>query len=409
MNTISEINNTYQGADNKESLYDLHIPSNWNNKLIIFIHGFQGFKDWGSWALVEKFFTEKGFGFLKYNVSHNGCTTEKQTEFADLDAFGENNYSKELEDLDVILDTVRSRFDNDPEISLIGHSRGGGIALLQSHNNHVSRICSWAGISSIGTRFPKGEELEEWKKAGVRHITNGRTGQQMPLNYSQFLDYLDHKSRLNIEFYCRTSNKPTLIIHGDSDEAVSVDESRSITDWIGIEPIIIPGAGHTFGSVHPRVSDELPEQLLLVCEHTLQFLEQPIDIKKAETQSMVADLIKMAKSDNELREVEFEFLHTLARQLGVTTDEFKELFERYIEFKPPRLEVDRIVQFQRLVLLMNVDQDTSEQELNYIRTVGIRMGLQPRATDEVLRVMNNYEDKVIPPEELIRIFKTFHN
>lgn len=131
--------------------------------------------------------------------------------------------------------------------------------------------------------------------------------------------------------------------------------------------------------------------------------------EKNERKSLLAELIKMAKADKEIRDVEFNFLLAIASQLGVTKDEFKELFEQYIEFLPPKLEFDRILQFQRLVLLMNVDMEIDESELLYIKNLGIRMGLHPSATEEVLRRMHDYENKVIPPEKLIEIFKTFHN
>ena len=35
---------------------------------------------------------------------------------------------------------------------------------------------------------------------------------------------------------------------------------------------------------------------------------------------------------------------------------FLKVFDENISFQPPKLEGDRIVQFQRLILLMNVDQ-----------------------------------------------------
>lgn len=131
--------------------------------------------------------------------------------------------------------------------------------------------------------------------------------------------------------------------------------------------------------------------------------------EKNERLSLIVELIKMAKSDNSIRDVEFEFLLTIATQMGVTKDEFKELFEAYIEFNPPKLEFDRIVQFQRLVLLMNVDLHIDEAEILYIKDLGMRMGLHPMATNEVLKVMNDYPNKVVPPEKLIQIFRTFHN
>lgn len=131
--------------------------------------------------------------------------------------------------------------------------------------------------------------------------------------------------------------------------------------------------------------------------------------KKKENESLLSELIKLAKADNDVRDIEFKFLLSIASQIGVTKDEFKILFEQYIKFMPPKLEVDRIVQFHRLVLLMNVDLETSHLEISYIKKAGIRMGLNPMATDKVLKEMNNYPNKVVPTERLFEIFQLFHN
>jgi uncharacterized tellurite resistance protein B-like protein len=125
--------------------------------------------------------------------------------------------------------------------------------------------------------------------------------------------------------------------------------------------------------------------------------------------SLISQLIKLAKADDEIKDIEFSFLLTMATQLGVTKDDFKDLFEKNIEFNAPKMEFQRIVQFQRLILLMNVDSVIDDAEIQYIRDLGIRMGLHPSATNEVLRQMHDYENKVIPPERLIEIFKTYHN
>lgn len=132
-------------------------------------------------------------------------------------------------------------------------------------------------------------------------------------------------------------------------------------------------------------------------------------MNKNEKHSLLAELIKLANADGKLRNVEFQFLLSIASQMGVTKDEFKSLFEEYIEFNPPKIEAERILQFQRLILLMNVDLSIDESEINYIKDLGIRMGLHPGATNRVLEEMNNYPNKVIPPSKLIEIFKTYHN
>jgi hypothetical protein len=131
--------------------------------------------------------------------------------------------------------------------------------------------------------------------------------------------------------------------------------------------------------------------------------------KNEERLSLLKQLILMAKADEEVRDIEFEFLLVLANQMGVSKEEFIELFEQYISFHPPKMEYDRILQFQRLVMIMNIDKLIDQEELDYLRKLGIRMGLHPSATDEVLRIMGDFPNKVVPPEKLIEIFKTFHN
>ncbi|MCJ8288668.1 MAG: TerB family tellurite resistance protein [Crocinitomicaceae bacterium] len=130
---------------------------------------------------------------------------------------------------------------------------------------------------------------------------------------------------------------------------------------------------------------------------------------KNEKLGLLAQLIKMAQADQKIREIEFQFLLSLAAQMGVTKDDFKQLFEENIEFNPPRLEAERIVQFQRLILLMNVDLEIDDKEIEYIKDVGIRMGLHPSATNTVLEEMHNYKNKIIPPERLLEIFNIYHN
>ena len=409
----SNKNKLFEGANKKKSLYDLEIPNNWNKKLVVFIHGYMGYKDWGCWNLVSDYFTLNDFGFLKYNASHNGGTIDDPIDFSDLDAFSKNTYIKEIEDFESILSLIRAEFDKLPEIYLIGHSRGGGIALLQSKNKEVCKISSWAGIASIGNRFPSGSNLEEWEKNKLYYRENGRTKQKMPHDYSQYVSYSNNEDRLNIKSYCRNSIIPTLVIHGEKDTSVDIKEAEQIAKWLNTEPKVIDGAQHTFGASQPWNKDQLPKELNNVCKLTLDFFlapDEPNKNNKAQQKPGVLDEItKLVKSENDIRDIEFQFLLSMASQAGVTKNEFKNLFEQYIEFNPPKLEADRIIQFQRLILLMNIDLEVDQKEIAYIKDLGIRMGLHPAATDEILKQMNNYENNIVPSEKLINIFKTFHN
>ncbi len=128
-----------------------------------------------------------------------------------------------------------------------------------------------------------------------------------------------------------------------------------------------------------------------------------------ENKSLIKELIKLAESDGKVREAEYNFLLAIANQLSVPKNDFDELFAKHIDFKAPKLEVDRIVQFQRLILTMNIDGDMANEEFKHIRQIGLRLGLQPIAVDTVFREMVKYPNNLIPPDKLIEIFKLYHN
>lgn len=134
-----------------------------------------------------------------------------------------------------------------------------------------------------------------------------------------------------------------------------------------------------------------------------------MDNEKNEKLSLLAQLVKLARADKEVKQAEYDFLSIIAMQLKITPEEFKTVFEKNIEFQPPKLEADRILQFQRLVLLMQVDQSIESEELHHIREMGIRMGLNPSATNKVLEIMKKHENGIVPPEELLAVFKIHHN
>ena len=85
------------------------------------------------------------------------------------------------------------------------------------------------------------------------------------------------------------------------------------------------------------------------------------------------------------------------------------LFNTETEHVVPKSEAERIVQFHRLVLLMNVDQVQTEKEIARLHNIGLGMGLRPTAIDQVLAVMHEFPNNVIPPQVLINIFKAHYN
>ncbi|WP_027384453.1 alpha/beta hydrolase family protein [Epilithonimonas caeni] len=243
--------------------------------LIIFVHGYKGYKDWGAWELMGEKVAEAGSYFVKFNFSHNGTTIEDPNDFADLEAFGENNYSKELDDLEVVIDHFKGQKEVDPQnIILLGHSRGGGISIIKaSENENISKLITLASVSTLD-RFPKNEAFENWKNEGVYFVENARTKQKMPHYFQFYKDFEIDKERYDIEKACKKLTIPALFIHGSDDESVPLEHSQKLNQWTKNSQLkIIENAGHTFGAKEPWRNDFLPNELNEAIEACLDFLK----------------------------------------------------------------------------------------------------------------------------------------
>lgn len=246
--------------------------------LVIFCHGYKGFKDWGAWNLVAEEFVKAGFVFLKFNFSYNGGTLDNPVDFPDLQAFGANTYSQEVEDLHTVVCWSQAR-NNYPiaknNVTLIGHSRAGGItSIVAKESGFVAKLVTWAGVSDFKTRFPRKEKMQDWKENGVFYVENGRTKQKMPHFYSFYEDFIENEQRLTIKSAVKQIRKPYLIIHGEEDEAVSVKEAVMLKQWNpNAELEILKGATHTFGSKHPWEEQKLSNDLQLVVNRTIEFIK----------------------------------------------------------------------------------------------------------------------------------------
>lgn len=251
-----------------------------NMPVVIFCHGYKGYKDWGAWKLVSQRFVDAGFLFIRFNFSHNGGSAEQPVDFPDLETFSENNYSIELDDLGLVIDWAQTS-EKLPEsrikqkVFLIGHSRGGGIAILgASRYDGIKAVSTWAAVSDFGSRFPTGPELVKWKSEGVIYVANARTNQQMPHKYQWYEDYQANQGTLNILTNAETLDQPVLIIHGTEDEAVSVNEAYALKKTIKNSSLeLIAGQGHTFGAKQPWESQTLPSGLAEVVDLTIRFFK----------------------------------------------------------------------------------------------------------------------------------------
>lgn len=238
---------------------DLRLPDGPGpHPVVVVCHGFKGFKDWGFHPWLGERLAAAGLAALHFNFSRNGVRTA-DGDIEDLDAFRRNTLSIERDDLDTVLDAVlagRLEAPLDPSrLGLLGHSRGGGSALLgAAERPEVKALATWAAVSHFD-RMTDEATLAAWRRTGALEVVNSRTGQILRMGVDFLDDVLGNRARLDLLSAARRLRVPALAVHGTADETVPFAEAGELVAAGGgrIRLAPVEGAGHTFGAVHPFV------------------------------------------------------------------------------------------------------------------------------------------------------------
>lgn len=127
------------------------------------------------------------------------------------------------------------------------------------------------------------------------------------------------------------------------------------------------------------------------------------------SKSLLSDLINMVMADGKINNFEIEFIQRLAKRMGISDREIIDLFESPEPSQKMFSEVERISHFYKLILMMNIDNETHESEIVALKNFGLKMGIRPGVADQILYKMDDYEDKLLPANELLKIFKIYYN
>ncbi|MFQ5691069.1 MAG: alpha/beta hydrolase [Gemmatimonadota bacterium] len=225
---------------------------------IVVCHGFKGFKDWGFFPhLSEALARRTGFLTICFNFSGSGIG-ERPTEFDELEAFGRNTFTRELFDLEIVLDGLATGRLGELSVlpsrrfGLLGHSRGGATCVLKAASRRAVRaLVTWAGIAAVD-RYVLAY-APAWEAGEEVSIVNARTGQRMPLYRNVLDDIRANRERLDVEASARALSIPYLVVHGTADESVSPDDARTLAEAAGASAtlLLIEEAGHTMNAGHP--------------------------------------------------------------------------------------------------------------------------------------------------------------
>lgn len=245
--------------------------------IVIYSHGFLGFKDWGFTPYVADKFAESGFIFVRFNFSHNGIG-ENSNKITEFDKLAKNTISKQLEDLSSVVDYVLSsefEIPNNGQVFLLGHSGGGGISVIKaSEDERIKALGLWASIATF-KRYSK-NQIKKLKENGYIFVNVPDSTIWVRIDKVVYEDFVQNQGRYDIINAISKLKIPILIIHGTADVIVPVIEAEQLrrANPIYSKLVLIPGATHLFNIKHPM--DKPSEQINKVIEETVIFFKNLI-------------------------------------------------------------------------------------------------------------------------------------
>lgn len=227
----------------------LHHPAgSQRHAAAILCHGMESNKESEKLVALGRRLAEKGILALRFDFSYAG---ESSGKFEDI------TYSGEVEDLRAAFNFILGF--RAEKVGLFGSSMGGTVALLfAAQEKRLAAIVTVAAPlhpEKFTEKLLTQQEVEQWRASGF--ITYH--GQRIKLSF------LDDFQTVDVPQAAKRIACPVLILHGDRDNTVPVEEARELYALLSgpKEITILKGADH-------RLSD--PSQLRRALDESVNWL-----------------------------------------------------------------------------------------------------------------------------------------
>jgi uncharacterized protein len=201
-------------------------------RTIILCHGMMSSKEGTKQKAFALAFEESGFSVLRFDFSFCGESGGR---------FEEITFAQEGDDLRSAVRWVRERQGN--PIGLLGSSMGGAVAILYaSQDPSVAALVTLAAVgfpSRLAARIGDlKSKAQAWKEAGYTLGAEGEVGER----------FLEDAGKQDVLGAARRLSIPLLILHGDGDEEVPVDDAHAIhANAGGLKALkVLAGVDHRF-------------------------------------------------------------------------------------------------------------------------------------------------------------------
>lgn len=203
--------------------------------IIILCHGFTTSKDNATNTKLEEVLNENNIATFRFDFFGHG---ESEGDFAKI------TISEGVDDILRAIEYLKKMGYS--RIGLVGSSFGGICSIMAaSKTKDLYLLALKSPVSNYQEMYlvpERAMEISQWKKKGYKKYPLS-SGKMDKLNYTFFRDIGN-----NDGYEAATQiNIPTLIIHGDKDESVPVEQSKKLKKilWKGTLEII-PSANHHY-------------------------------------------------------------------------------------------------------------------------------------------------------------------
>lgn len=209
-----------------------------------FIHNLYTNKDGKTFVNLEEILNKKGISTFRFDFLGHG---ESEGRFEDMTTSGA------VDEVLRALSFIRKM--GYKKIGLMGSSFGGMASILTASRSDIPYLLALksplSDYQSTDLTGRSEKEIQYWKKKGFIEFESGD-------NETQRLNYTFYEDAQKIDAYKAAENIkiPTLIVHGEADESVPVEQSRKLASLIPNCRIeTIPGCDHTYS--HPPHFNQL--------------------------------------------------------------------------------------------------------------------------------------------------------
>jgi putative redox protein len=224
-----------------------HRPERSPKAAAILCHGMGSSKESEKFILLGRDLSARGVLTLRFDFA---CSGESEGKFEEV------TYSGEAEDIAAAYEVVAK--NGVEKIAVVGSSMGGTAALLFAAGGPplaaLATIAAPVHPEKFADRFLTEQQRHEWRETGFI-IYNG-----MRLNAT----LLEDVERIDVAAAARKIFAPALVLHGDRDATVPVDEGRELYDALaGPKRLVtLEGADHRLTGAHlQKAVDETSEWL----------------------------------------------------------------------------------------------------------------------------------------------------